>query len=67
MADVISDELEAQERTEQGLLNLVNEKSKEIKKEIINESNKSNVALGVLQSYLEEDVPALYDQLKKGQ
>ena len=67
VADILTEEIEAQEQTEANLKNTIRDKAIEIQNEIQREAENSTVNLGTLQSYLEEDVPSLYDELKKGQ
>ena len=67
VADILTEEMEAQQQTEINLHNAIKERAAEISNEIQREADNASANLGTLQTYLEEDVPALYDELKRGQ
>lgn len=66
VAHMIAEEIKTREDSEHKLMKQIEEKAYSIKSEIIKEAEFSGEIVGTLQNYLEEEIPALYENLKSG-
>ena len=67
MTAAIADEFKTREEAEYRLRKQIQDKAQAVRQEIAREAHLGEEAVSTLQRYLEEDIPAMFEQLHVGQ